>query len=32
MLERIGYYIVEEVAPGQKGEKELQDLIRRILL
>jgi len=32
MLERIGYHIMEEVAPGQKGEEEFQDFIRRILL
>ncbi|MCD6458127.1 MAG: hypothetical protein J7K82_04680 [Thermoproteales archaeon] len=32
MLEGIGYYIVEEVAPGKKGETEFQDLIKRTLL
>ena len=32
MLGGVGYYIVEEVAPGKKGEKEFQDFIRRILL
>jgi len=30
-LERLGYRIVEEVAPDEKGEREFQDLIREVL-
>ncbi|RLG89149.1 MAG: hypothetical protein DRO15_01210 [Thermoprotei archaeon] len=31
MLERIGYHIIEEVVPGEKGEKRFQDFIRKVL-